>query len=211
MIEFKILLIVSSLASLLVQGDCAEVQNSNHDTLISNESWPREKLCAVAANYYQSIADKKIEEKVVTLNDLSEIIVEQELFGVSAPKTARSAFVRWGKKPCSLSFLYNVIETDNSSFKKDFKEIFGKQVKYYQVVYTSYFLNGEQKATRFHTLDPSGMWNLDTFSKLDLWLMDEDGNNYVILSYEPARKFKGNLNSGVLKRLGVKNAKLWDY
>lgn len=211
MIKFKILLIFSILASFLFQGACAEDQNSNQDTLISIESWPREKLCALGAEYYQALADKKIGDKVTTLNDLKEIIVDPEELGPLAPKTARTTFVRWGRKPHSLSFMNHIVEDANSTFRKDFKEIFGKEIKYHQVVYISYFIGEKQKKTKFYEIDPSGMWDLDTFSNLDLWLMDEDGKVYVIMSYEPSSKFKGNLRYSTLERLGVKNAKLWDY
>lgn len=198
---------VSLASAAMLSGE----QDNGSAIKVNHGPWPIDKFCSIAANYYQGISKKKLDDQVVTLNDLGDVKLNIETN--NSPDAAKSDLgalkARWGKKSQFLAPLYHVVESDDAVFKVDFKEIFGKSIKYYQAVCISY--PGDERADKnsWRVLDPTGLFELASISTIDLWLMDEDGKCYVILSYEPARGFKGNLTYKVLERIGIRNAKLW--
>jgi hypothetical protein len=188
----------------------AEDSDTNLDLPIGCGPWPIDSLLTISTRYYNSIEEKKLDNQINTLNNLSDVIIEKSILSKEELNTSRAVFARWGKKPCSVGRLYHVVEREDSEFKKVFKEIFGKSLKCYQAVCTTYRRNDKIDENISVAQDNSGMWDLGTFSTIDLWLMDEDGKCYVILSYEPAREFKYNMSKSALERLGIHNAQLWD-
>jgi hypothetical protein len=196
---------------------CLIVAISNGEELPKSESithytgkWAEEDFAAVASRYYKSLENSQLDKTVTTLNDLSEIITDPKAHPNSPSEYAKLTFSRWGKKPCFMTHLYQVVEQGDSRFKKDFKEIFGKNLKHYEVICASYQLDGSKEKTSIGDPDYSRMLSAELFSRIDLWLMDETGKCYVVLSYKPASSFKGNMRNEALKRLGIHGAKLWD-
>jgi hypothetical protein len=188
----------------------AENSDTNPDLPISCGPWPIDYLITISTRYYNSIEEKKLDNQINTLNNLSDVIIEKSKLTKEELNTSKAVFARWGKKPCSVGLLYHVVEREDSEFKKVFKEIFGKSLKCYQAVCTTYKRNDKTDENISVAQDNSGMWDLGTFSTIDLWLMDEDGKCYVILSYKPDREFKYNLTYSALERLGIHDAQLWD-
>lgn len=207
--KLKFCVLLFNLFNPSVQGEVAEA-NKNSD--VNYGSWPIDQFYSTAARYYQSLDTKKLDDQVITLNDLSEVIIdlpENSPESKDGVNKLKYAFARWGKKPVSVVPIYQVVEHGDSEFRRDFKEIFGKSVKYYQCVCATYATNNKSDLNNLRVLDPSGIFSVATFSKLDLWLMDENGKCYVVLSYEVARGFKGNMKFKALEKLGIRDAKLW--
>lgn len=173
-----------------------------------------EGFYSVSSQYYKSLESKKLEEKVVTLNDLGEVCVDpgDEEDKSQLPTSKEGVRVRaleknsrWGRAKPQLALLYRVV--DFEEIKGIFSRLFGKELSHWQVVVATYTRN-EGKAKVVSESDPSGAFDLDAFSKLDLWLLDEDGKWYVLLGYRPCLKLNQNISMAAAKRLGISPEKL---
>jgi hypothetical protein len=174
------------------------------------ESWDSVEFTTLAARYYRSLENKEFDKAVTTLNDFSEIVFDSTKEAVTPKEKMRAAFPRWGRKPCFITNLYQVVGQENSKFKLDFKEIFGKKLRHYKVVCLSYPHDEKKDLGKVLCGDYGQMLNDEEYSRIDLWLMDEDGKCYVVLSYEPSSSFKGNMRHGALERIGIHGARLWN-
>ena len=167
------------------------------------------ELQSVSARYYKALESQTLDEKVVTLNDLSEILIIPEKDGEGnqlsesqsmAKRRALEHDSRWGKKLSQSVLLYRIV--DFEEVKENFSKLFGKQVRSWQVVCVTYTRtkNGDDRDLKIKYAES---FDSNMFSKLDLWIQDEDGKWHVLLGYRPCLPFNENLSIGAAKRLGL--------
>ena len=91
--------------------------------------WPLDQFFASSANFYQLIANKKLDNKIIVLNDLSDTVASSMRQTIPVKEKAKLGVLdkRWGSKPRAINFLYHVVEHDDSEFKRSFLRIFGKK------------------------------------------------------------------------------------